>query len=686
MKFILLSKNVLVLFSIALFVSCQGVPEKVERVLQLAGDNREELEKVIDHYQAPEDSLKLKAAYFLIIEKIPYESYIDSNEDQRQKKVYQLLNDSLKPFLGKENEDNFDERNRIVNRLIERYELENGKIKENSAVLKRDLHTISASFLIENIEYAFKAWNLPWSKKYNFQQFCQYILPYRSGNQYPNAWRKYFFNELKPFRDSVGKESDAVVVCSKLNELMNQKKFMGLNAFSDVPNILSGPRMYKYNIFGNCVSLSNLVIETMRSIGIPTTEILLNRYGDIGKNHMINAVLGRKGEWYYFNALKEKPGEFIFKEKLTKAYRRGLIDVDSLTKNRVEAISKIKLFGWEDITKEVMKTYNVTLKLSPVDLKKEEIVYLCVFDSMQNETWVPIDWALISNSKKEVVFKDIGGKEVVYLAMIHDELNGLRPVSVPFVLKNDGSLRYIISQKEKISAELKRKYPRNEKLEGIAKSLVGVKFEGSNSPNFENSKILYRLDKVPDVSNSIVDVQTRAFRYYRFVYPKIEEGLCYDMAKLAFGNKIGNSFVEAKGSHFASKGINNKIIEGLFDSDLFTYSSIYKQNGILKSSINKEVFTGFSEDVWVGLDLGIPKRISQINYCPRSDLNEIYANMQYELFYWDNKWVSLGQKKANKNSLIFEDAPKGSLFWLKNHTEGNEERIFTYENGKQVWW
>lgn len=30
--------------------------------------------------------------------------------------------------------------------------------------------------------------------------------------------------------------------------------------------------------------------------------------------------------------------------------------------------------------------------------------------------------------------------------------------------------------------------------------------------------------------------------------------------------------------------------------------------------------------------------------------------------------------------------PKGALLWLKNHTQGKEERIFTYEDGKQVWW
>ena len=37
------------------------------------------------------------------------------------------------------------------------------------------------------------------------------------------------------------------------------------------------------------------------------------------------------------------------------------------------------------------------------------------------------------------------------------------------------------------------------------------------------------------------------------------------------------------------------------------------------------------------------------------------------------------------DSLVYE-APAGALYWLRNLTEGREERIFSYENGRQVWW
>jgi hypothetical protein len=49
-------------------------------------------------------------------------------------------------------------------------------------------------------------------------------------------------------------------------------------------------------------------------------------------------------------------------------------------------------------------------------------------------------------------------------------------------------------------------------------------------------------------------------------------------------------------------------------------------------------------------------------------------------------WISLGRKVASERYLIYEHVPVNALFWLKNYTEGQEERIFTYENDQQVWW
>jgi len=58
----------------------------------------------------------------------------------------------------------------------------------------------------------------------------------------------------------------------------------------------------------------------------------------------------------------------------------------------------------------------------------------------------------------------------------------------------------------------------------------------------------------------------------------------------------------------------------------------------------------------------------------------------YELFYWDGSWQSLGQSTAGEDPLEFL-APSGALYWLvATDSKREEERIFTYEDGLQVWW
>jgi hypothetical protein len=61
--------------------------------------------------------------------------------------------------------------------------------------------------------------------------------------------------------------------------------------------------------------------------------------------------------------------------------------------------------------------------------------------------------------------------------------------------------------------------------------------------------------------------------------------------------------------------------------------------------------------------------------------------MSYELYYWDEKWISLGVKEAKAHSITYDNIPAGALLLLECLDEGKERRIFTIdENGKQIWW
>ena len=106
-----------------------------------------------------------------------------------------------------------------------------------------------------------------------------------------------------------------------------------------------------------------------------------------------------------------------------------------------------------------------------------------------------------------------------------------------------------------------------------------------------------------------------------------------------------------------------------FDGDLLTY--YLKPRGV---------------DPWIGLDLGKSQRIVKVRYCPRSDTNFIEVGDLYELFLWEGgTWKSLGEIKATDQYLVYKKMPSNGLFILVNKSKGVEHRIFTYDDGKQVW-
>lgn len=87
------------------------------------------------------------------------------------------------------------------------------------------------------------------------------------------------------------------------------------------------------------------------------------------------------------------------------------------------------------------------------------------------------------------------------------------------------------------------------------------------------------------------------------------------------------------------------------------------------------------------MDFGKPVNIGRFVFTGRGDGNSIDIGDWYELLYWmDGRWHSAGKRKAETVYLWYEDMPDGALYWLRNLSKGKEERIFSYENGEQVWW
>ncbi len=165
--------------------SCKPVVDsKLEFALNAAGDNRIELEKVLEYYK--NDSLKLAAANYLI-SNMPYHY---TREEYYVSPYGQKYRPNITSFSCREN----------VKKHCDSLLQSGYRIEQRSV---HDINTLNSAFLINNIELAFSAWQNPWSKQISFNDFCRYILPYRAQTEQISYLRKEIMERFVPILDSI---------------------------------------------------------------------------------------------------------------------------------------------------------------------------------------------------------------------------------------------------------------------------------------------------------------------------------------------------------------------------------------------------------------------------------------------------------------------------------------------------
>lgn len=90
---------------------------------------------------------------------------------------------------------------------------------------------------------------------------------------------------------------------------------------------------------------------------------------------------------------------------------------------------------------------------------------------------------------------------------------------------------------------------------------------------------------------------------------------------------------------------------------------------------------------WVGMDFGKEVNIGKLIFIPRTDGNMIQLGDTYELYWWGPEgWQLIGGPRIARDVVLEYLAPSNALYWLRDVSRGREERIFTYSDGKQIFW
>lgn len=641
-----------IIFIIAIFLlsGCSNFNNRqLESALQTAGSNRQELEKVMQHYKG--NKQKENAARFLI---------------QNMLGKYYLEGDKIDQFHHFIDSVYQIEQEEYDQQTINKTYRTNNNLQRSSFKQQTDLQRLNADFLITQIDAAFLAWQKPWNKHLSFEDFCEWILPYRIGNELPETWREQYYNTFSGLlTDSISTAHDACVAIN--NELIK----LPIHIFTDFPKPADiKPSSLIHIKFGLCGDYTHLAVYAMRSVGIPVSTGVIPHWGRRNNNHSFNLLYCEDGKYYDFAGGEQNPGDHLRRfEDIPKVYQKTFsVQQNSLIMTNTSK-EEIPTFFKNPFMKDITEHFpfihpqTVSIPLTKGNTHKQ-YAYLCVFDP---QGWFPVDWGRISN--KTVTFNHIG-PDIIYQVASYEN-NSLRPLSSPFAVDSTGEITTYECLKEKANLHLERKYREPTQLAAIPPAFVGGKFQGSDHADFQIAEDLYTFTENPDFKYTTIEVNPKkSYKYYRYLSSPNIRG---NMAELEFYDTNSQNILTGEIIGTDSTSIYNPHATkyNVFDGDPLTF------------------FHTRDSMSWVGLALSKPAHINKIRYIIRNDDNGIRKDNLYELFYIDEsgKWASAGKQTADRDDLlIYEQIPQGTLYWLRNYTRGKEERIFTYKDGKQVWW
>ena len=656
------------LFGLFLLSSCTPKGEKdVLTALELAKENRPELQKVLDHYSAPEDSLKLQAAEYLITNMAGKYTVTSPALEAYEDLIPEIAAVPADEGLNSPRIDN----------LFREFRKKDSRTSDTRLQKISDLENIEADYLIRSIDASFDTWeSTPWHKYYTFGQFCEYVLPYRSMTEYLSDWKTDGRQKGLWWSPNYDAITDPLVLCDSLQRKIDLTFNHGMDNYS-VPQ--SYPNLIRSH-WGNCIDETNYTLFQMRANGIPTAIDFVPQWASLHDKHFWNAILDTTGKAIDLQiGWGRAPGKVDLREKVAKIFRKTFtIQRDEITYKRLGKEDIPPVFRTCDIY-DVTAQYNIPVADVPVKVKNEpkdtKILYLCV---SARQRWEPVAYAEIKGGK--AVFKDVStgvihndayntqekdlGKGIVLLPAYYID-GKIIPAKEPFVLTNEGEVKSFISDTTQThTIVLKQKMRIPYRFIGFAQQLVGNRFEGANRPDFSDAVTLAGIqDSVHSHMQTLPVDNPEKYRYVRYVDVRGNRAM---VGELAFygesGQKLTGTPIGTQDRYwYEPKGL-------AFDGDIVTFYETAEPKG------------------WVGLDLGKSRRIGSVGFSPRTTGNDVEPGDLYTLYYWDRGWKEIATIKAESYDISFENVPENALLLLSDRTKGKEERIFTYENGKQIWW
>ncbi len=449
-------------------LSCDKDKDTIKKILKKAETNKVELQKFLSNYT--DDTLKLKAAEFLVVGMEYRYTYDILVKDLADNSVDINL---YKPKISRKN----------IAHLLDSLHY---RVKDT---IVEDIKAVKSEYLIQNLEQAFDIWQTkPWAKNYSFELFCEFILPYRIGNEnLENDWRSYFQKKYLPILDTLQGNSKVNRVFQFIKNDIKKWYWFAYNTIDLKPTknlneVISCSR-------GNCIDVANVYLYTLRAIGVAATIDYIPLWGRTNYGHCELVYWDENNQ-----AQRLKTGEWLSSPP-PKVYRQYYSNQKNNLVDKVKNLNDIPPHlterTYRDVTNEYTKTSTIIVK--PNAEPKNGILYLSVFNSGR---WQPIAWSdSVLTETKEFVFRDIG-QNIAYLPSAYYQSRSIQnrtplivdsQLGVSQLLPDKDSLVSIVVSKKKAS---NRFYYWDKKWINIGKGDLNI-----DTLKFDNipSNTLYRL-------------------------------------------------------------------------------------------------------------------------------------------------------------------------------------------------
>lgn len=159
---------------------------------------------------------------------------------------------------------------------------------------ERDAKSLSAEFLLENVEYAYKARaEFPWAKEVPDSVFLNDVAAYANLNENRESWRKDFYERFKKYVAPCKTMREAI---DSVNKNVRDELLVDYNTKREKPDQAPYESMRQH--MASCSGLSILLTDAFRAVGIPSRVAGTPAWHDDRGNHNWNEVW-IDGQWRF---------------------------------------------------------------------------------------------------------------------------------------------------------------------------------------------------------------------------------------------------------------------------------------------------------------------------------------------------------------------------------------------------